>query len=124
MRETVFKFLEDFLTKLGPEKAYNHCNYAVDTCLFAFKCEESNPTKAATFLPLHCILQWDTSVIDNSTCSELAKTYQNAYQRVKTLTGSVKGDILQTLGLLSDIQVTFVLHSVNTGCAIMAICKT
>ena len=73
-------------------------------CLFAFKREDSNPAKAATFLPLQCILEWHLPIPDERTAIELAKAYQNAYQRVKTLTGTVKGDILQTLGHLLDAQ--------------------
>ena len=73
-------------------------------CLFAFKREDSNPAKAATFLPLQCILEWHLPIPDERTAIELAKAYQNAYQRVKTLTGTVRGDVLQTLGHLLDAQ--------------------
>ena len=111
VREAIFKYLETFLTRLGPDKAYSHCKNIIDSCLFAFKREESNPAKGATLLPLQCILHWGLSVPDSKTLSELAKAYQNAYQRVKTLTGTVKGDILQTMGLLLDTQVLAFVHS-------------
>ena len=98
----MFKYLETFLEELGPDKAHKYCKDVIDMCLFAFKREDSNPAKSATFLPLQRILQWRLPVPDESTAADLAKSYQNAYQRVRTLTGTVKGDILETLGYLLD----------------------
>ena len=105
-REAVYKYLDTFLRELGADKAQKYCSNVIQSCLFAFKREESNPAKAATFLPLQCILDWqlpDPTVLVKI-MAELVKTYQGAYQRVKSLTGTVKGDILQTLGSLLDIQ--------------------
>ncbi|KAA6425865.1 MAG: hypothetical protein FRX49_04240 [Trebouxia sp. A1-2] len=104
VREAIFKYLETFLTELGPERAQKYCNDVIHICLFAFKREDSNPAKGATFLPLHCILEWHLPVPSEKTAIELAKAYQNAYQRVKTITGTVKGDILQTLGHLLEAR--------------------
>ncbi len=104
VREAIFKYLETFLTELGPDRAQKYCNNVIHICLFAFKREDSNPAKAATFLPLHCILEWHLPVPNEKTAIELAKAYQNAYQRVKTITGTVKGDILQTLGHLLEAR--------------------
>ena len=104
VREAIFKYLETFLTELGPDRAQKYCNNVIHICLFAFKREDSNPAKAATFLPLHCILEWHLRVPNEKTAIELAKAYQNAYQRVKSITGTVKGDILQTLGHLLEAR--------------------
>ena len=104
VREAVFKYLETFLTELGPDRAHKYCSNVIEVCLFAFKREDSNPAKGATFLPLQCILEWHLRVPDEKTSTELAKAYQNAYQRLRTLTGTVKGDILQTLGHLLDAR--------------------
>lgn len=100
VREAIFKYLERFLKELGPDRAHKYCAQIIATCLFAYKREDSNPAKGATFLPLQCILDWDLSVPDDHTASELAIVYQSSYQRLKSLTGTVKGDILQTLGQL------------------------
>ena len=104
VREAIFKYLERFLKDLGPERAHKYCAQVINTCLFAYKREDSNPAKSATFLPLQCILDWRLPVPDDSTVSELARTYQSSYQRLKSLTGSVKGDILQTLGQLLEAR--------------------
>ncbi len=103
VREAVFKYLERFLKKLGPDKAHEYCNHIIDICPFVFTREELNPAKGATFLPLHCILAWQLPV-GNKKSTELAKVYQSAYQRSRGLTGTVKGDILQTLGHLLDAR--------------------
>lgn len=102
MREAVYKYLDKFMHELDADKAHKYCNNVIDACMFAFTREESNPAKAATLLPLHRILEWQLPgpVPDAKTVAKLIKTYQGAYQRVKSLTGTVKGDILQTLGLL------------------------
>lgn len=102
VREAVFKYLERFLKELGPERAHKYCAQIIDICLFAYKREDSNPAKGATFLPLQCILDWRLPVPDHNTASELARVYQSSYQRLKSLTGTVKGDILQTLGQLLE----------------------
>lgn len=104
VREAIFKYLERFLKELGPDRAHKYCAQVIATCLFAYKREDSNPAKAATFLPLQCILEWGLSVPDEQTASELAKVYQSSYQRIKSLTGTVKGDILQTLGQLLEAR--------------------
>lgn len=103
-REAVFKYLETFLQELGPNKAQKYSGFVIETCLFAFKREESNPTRASTFLPLQCILEWHLPgpIPDADTAAGLVKAYQGVYQRPKGLTGTVKGDILETLGLLLD----------------------
>ena len=100
VRGAIFKYLERFLKELGPDRAHKYCSQVVDTCLFAYKREDSNPAKGATFLPLQCILEWDLPIPDYKSASELVKAYQSSYQRLKSLTGTVKGDILQTLGQL------------------------
>lgn len=41
---------------------------------------------------------------DDQTASELVTVYQSSYQRLKSLTGTVKGDILQTLGQLLEAK--------------------
>lgn len=104
VREAIFKYLERFLKEVGPERAQKYCAQVINTCLFAYKREDSNPAKSATFLPLQCILDWRLSVPDDSTASELARAYQSSYQRLKSLTGTVKGDILQTLGQLLEAR--------------------
>lgn len=104
VREAIFKYLERCLKELGPERAQKYCAQVINTCLFAYKREDSNPAKSATFLPLQCILDWRLSVPDDSTASELARAYQSSYQRLKSLTGTVKGDILQTLGQLLEAR--------------------
>ena len=116
-REAVYKYLDTFLRELGANKAQKYCSNVIQTCMFAFKREESNPAKAATFLPLQCILDWqlpDPTFLLKMV-GELVKTYQGAYQRVKSLTATVKGDILQTLGSLLDVQaqVTYPLVTVT-----------
>ena len=100
VREAIFKYLERFLKELGPDRAHKYFAQVIATCLFAYKREDSNPAKGATFLALQCILEWGMSVPDDQTASELARVYQSSYQRLKSLTGTVKGDILQTLGQL------------------------
>ena len=100
VREAIFKYLERFLKELGPDRAQRFCAQVIATCLFAYKREDSNPAKGATLLALQCILEWGLPVPDDQTASELARVYQSSYQRLKSLTGTVKGDILQTLGQL------------------------
>ena len=104
IREAILKYLERFLKDLGADRAYKYCSHVFDTCLFAYKREDSNPAKAATFLPVQCILEWDLPIPDDKTASELVKTYQSSYQRLRSLTGTVKGDILQTLGQVLEAK--------------------